>query len=60
MKESVDMIETIVVMCLFILSTIPGSWLVPPLTLPTPSMDGNLDLGSAGDKHAAGLLMVFL
>jgi hypothetical protein len=53
------MIKSIVVMCLFILSTIQGSWLVPPPTLPTPWMDGNSELRMAGDKHAAGLMIAF-
>jgi len=54
------MIKSIVVMRLFILSMIEGSWLVPPPTLPTPWMDGNSELRMAGDKHAAGLLIGFL
>jgi len=53
------MIESIVVMGLFILLTIQGSWLVPQRTLPTPWMDGNLELRMAGEKHAAGLLIGF-
>jgi hypothetical protein len=44
-------------MHLLILSTIQGSWLVTPPTLPTPSMDGNSELTMAGDKHAAGLFI---
>jgi len=59
-KESIDMIKSIVVMRLFILSTIQGSWFVPPPTLPTPWIDGNSDLWMAGYKHAAGLLIGFL
>jgi len=54
------MIKSIVVMRLFILSTIQGSWLVLPPTLPTPWMDGNSELRIAGDKHAAVLLIGFL
>jgi hypothetical protein len=54
-KQSVDMIEIIIVMRLFILSMIHGSWLVPPTSLPTPWMDGNSELRMAGDKHAAGV-----
>jgi hypothetical protein len=54
------MIKSIIVMHLFILSTIQGSWLDPPPTLPTPWIDGNLELRMAGDKHAAGLLIGFL
>jgi hypothetical protein len=54
------MIKSIVVMRLFILLTILGSWLVPPSTLPTPWMDGNSELKMAGDKHAAGLWIGFL
>jgi hypothetical protein len=54
------MINSIVVMRLFILSTIQGTWLVPPATLPTPWMDGNSEITMAGDKHAAGLLIGFL
>jgi len=54
------MIETIVVMRLFILSTIQGSWLVPQRTLPTPCMDGNSELGMVGDKYAAGLWIGFV
>jgi len=53
------MIKSIVVMHLFILSTIQGSWLVPPTTLPTPLMDGNSELRMAGDKYAAVLLIGF-
>ena len=47
-------------MRLFILLTIQGSWHVLPLTLPTPWMDGNSELGMAGDKHAAGLMIGFI
>jgi hypothetical protein len=54
------MIESIVVMRLFILSTIQGSWLVPPPTLLTLLMDGNSELRMTGDKHATGLLIGFL
>ena len=54
------MIESIVVMGLFILSMIPGSWLVPPPPFLTPLMDGNSELRMGGDKHAAGLLIGFL
>jgi len=54
------MIESIGVMCLFILSTIPGSWLVSPPTLPTPWLDGNSELRMAGDQPAAQLLIGFL
>jgi hypothetical protein len=54
------MIKSIVVMHLFILSAIQGSWLLPPSTLPTPWMDGTLELTLVGDKHAAGLLIGFL
>jgi len=54
------MIKSIVVMRLFILSTILGSWLVPQPTLPTPWMDGISELRMAGDMHAAGLLIGFL
>jgi len=54
------MIESIVVMHLFILLTIEGSRLVPLPTLPTPWMDGNSELRMAVDKHAAGLLIGFL
>ena len=43
-------------MRLFILSTILGSWLVLPPTLPTLWMDGNSKLKMAGDKLAAGSL----
>jgi len=53
------MIESIVVMHLFILSTIQGSWFVPPLTLPATWMDGNTELRMAGDNHAAGLVIGF-
>jgi hypothetical protein len=60
MKEMVDMIKSIIVMRLFILSTIQESWLVPPPAPPTPWMDGNSELRMAGDKHAAGLLTCFL
>jgi hypothetical protein len=38
------MIKSIVVMRLFILSTIHGSWIVPPPTHPTPSIDENSEL----------------
>jgi hypothetical protein len=54
------MIKSIVVMRLFVLSTILGSWLVPLPTLPTRWMDWNWKLRMAGDKHAAGLLIGFL
>jgi hypothetical protein len=54
------MIKSIVVMHLFILSTIQQSWLVLLPTLPTPSMDENSELRMAGDKHATGLLIGFL
>jgi len=54
------MIESIVMMSLFILSTIPASWLVPPPTIPTLWMDGTWELRMADDKHAAGLLIHFL
>jgi hypothetical protein len=54
------MIKSIVVMRLFILSTIEGSRLVPPPTIPTPGMEGNSELRIAGDKHAAGLLIGIL
>jgi len=54
------MIKSIVVMSLFILSMIQGSWHVPPPTLPTPWTDGHSELRMAGDKHAAGLLIGFL
>jgi len=54
------MIESIVVMCLFILLMIVGSWLLPPPKLPTPWMDGNLYIRMVGDRHPAGLLIGFL
>jgi len=54
------MIEIIVAICLFILSTILGSnHLLPPM-LPTPWMEENSELRMAGDTHAAGLLIGFL
>jgi len=58
-EKSIDMIKSIVMIHLFMLSTIQESWLVPPPTLPTPSMDGNSDLEMAADKHAAGLMIGF-
>jgi len=54
------MIKSIIIMYLFILSTIQGSWLVPPATVPTPWMDGNSELRMAGNNHAAMFLMGFL
>jgi len=54
------MIKSIVVMRLFILSTIQGSWLVLLPTLPTPRMDGDSEQERAGDKHTAWLLIGFL
>ena len=54
------MIKRIAMMCLFILSTILGSWLVPPPMLPTPWMDGNSELRMAGDKHTTELLIGFI
>jgi hypothetical protein len=54
------MIKSIVVMRLFILSTIQGSWLVPLPTLPTPWMDGNSELRMAGNMYVAGLVIGFL
>jgi hypothetical protein len=54
------MIKSIVVMRLFILSTIQRYWLVLPPTLPAPWMDGNSELRMAADKHDAGLLIGFL
>jgi hypothetical protein len=53
------MIKSIVVMHLFILSTIQGSSLVSPPTHPTPWMDGNSEHRMAGDEHAAWLLIGF-
>jgi len=53
------MIQWIIKMCLFILLMILGFWLAPPPTHPTPWMDGNLQLGLAGDMHAARLLIRF-
>jgi hypothetical protein len=54
-----SIIKNIIVMGLFILSTIQGSLLVPPPTLPTPWMEGNLELRMAGYKHATELLCGF-
>jgi len=59
-KETVNWIETIVVMHLFILSMILGPFLLLPPMLPTPWVDGNLELRMAGDKRAAVLLIGFL
>jgi hypothetical protein len=53
------MIKSIVVMRLFILSMIQGSWIVPPPNLPTAWIDGNSELRMAGDKHAVGLILGF-
>jgi hypothetical protein len=55
MKESIDIIERIVMMHLFILSMVQGSWLVLPHKPPTYSIDRNLELRMAGDKPAAGM-----
>jgi hypothetical protein len=59
-KEGVDMIKTIVVMRLFILLMIQGSWLLLPPLLPTPWMDDKSELRMAGDKHGPMLLIGFL
>jgi len=54
------MIESIIVMHLFILSMILGSCFHCPPTLPNPSIDGNSEQKMAGAKHAAGLLIGFI
>jgi hypothetical protein len=54
------MITIIVVMHLFILSTIQEFWHVLPPSLTTLWIDGNLEQIMAGDKHAGGVLNRFL
>jgi hypothetical protein len=58
-KETIDKMKSIVVMRLFILSTIEGSWLLLPPTFPTAWVDGNSEQRMAGDKHAARQLIGF-
>ena len=58
--ESVDLIKSIIMMCLFILSTIQGSSLGQLLTLPTCWMDGNSELRIECDMHATQLMITFL
>jgi len=53
------MMISIVEMQLCILSMMVGLWLVPPLTLATTWMDGNMELKMAGDKHPPVLLIGF-
>jgi len=59
-KESVDMINSIVEMRLFILPTIPRSRQVLPGMLPTVWMDRNSVPRIAGDTHATGLLIGYI
>jgi len=59
-NENINIIKSIVVMRLFILSTIQGSWLGLPSTLPILWMDGNSDLTMPGDKGAAAMLIGLL
>jgi hypothetical protein len=59
-KESIDIFKSIIMMSLFILSTIQGSLLVLPPKHPTPWMEGNSELRMAGDKYVAGLVIGFL
>jgi len=44
-------------MCDCILLMIVRSWLVPPPMHLTPGMEGNSELRSAGDNHAAGFVI---
>lgn len=54
------MIESMIVMHLFLLSMTVGSWLILPLTLTISWTDENLELRIACDNHATGLLIGFL
>jgi len=56
----IDMNKSLVVMHLFILSTIQGSWLVVPPTHPTPWMHQNSELTMESDNLAAALIIGFL
>lgn len=58
-KEGVDMIKSIVVLCLLILSNVQESQLVPPTTLSTSWITTNSELRMPGVNHPTGMLLGF-